>query len=134
MFDTDSWVSLDYYICVKSNSVNSFLFWLTPLMWWLILSPLFEHSSRYLALFILSLYNLGVCAILRLFLFLVEYQALRTCDVLTSYSLAIIWLGSHIVVRCVVTRWGWNFKKWYDTERLQQHINLLVVTAYQIFF
>ena len=57
-----------------------------------------------------------------------------TQDMWHSYSLAIICLVPHIAVRCVVTRWGWNFKKRYDTERLQQHINLLVVTAYQIFF
>ena len=26
MFDTDSWVSLDYYICVKSNGVKKISF------------------------------------------------------------------------------------------------------------
>ena len=120
MFDTDSWVSLDYYIFVKTQLCKFFSFLIDVFnVVAYFITPLFEHSSRYLALFILSLYNLGVCAILRLFLFLVEYQALRTCDVLTSYSLAIIWLGPHIAVRCVVTRWGWSFKKRYDTERLQ---------------
>ena len=28
---------------------------------------------------------------------------------------------------------SWSFKKQYDIERMQQHINLLVVTAYQFF-